>query len=202
MINERAVPVDLQEYVDAVYEILCASADADDAASTLTDFFAELVDAGVEFTADELDSDTVVNAYFDPENYAEGDDAIEVEILAGDDNWADDTTECMRVAREIVDALEHELTHVAQFDKKHNKRMRKNSTPAEYMSDPDEIDAFAVNIARELTRTQGSTAAAIAKLRAGNITLADSPNLYGYIKDADQASVKRILKRTFEYLIG
>lgn len=201
MINERAVPVDLQEYVDAVFEILCDSADAESAADELTDFFADIIDAGVEFTADDLDSDTVVNAYFDPENYSEGDDAIEVEILAGDD-WAENTAECMRIAREIVDALEHELTHVAQFDKKHVKRMRKNHTPAEYMSDPDEIDAFAVNIARELVRTQGSKQAALDKLRSGKISVSDSANLAGYVNDADAASVKRILKRTFEYLIG
>ena len=89
-----------------------------------------------------------VNAYYDPD-----DGTIEITLVF---NPSDTIIQWSKENRgpfvhELHDALKHELLH----SKQHSKRDVKHYAKGEYLSNPDEIEAYAMNIADQLVRKVG-----------------------------------------------
>lgn len=131
-----------------------------------------------------------VNAFYDPENDSNYDTPIEVIIFHNFDKsiiW--DRKHISDLLIQIFDAIIHEYKHQLQSVKKDHKIYWKHSSVIkEYLSDPDEIDAYALSIAVELCRSIGKyralhymqhlTAMSQYRIEANLI----SPNLYAYVK--------------------
>jgi len=102
-----------------------------------------------------------VNGYYDPESDHHNECPIELIIIHNFPThieWYPDHTRDFLI--QIFDTVVHELRHQRQARK---RKLRLHSMPGpeneEYLSDPDEIDAYSISIAIELTRTLGKTRA-------------------------------------------
>lgn len=108
----------------------------------------------------------------------------------------------------LADTLAHELIHMKQsrarnhlnFDSK-IKDDRTQFNNAEYLSEPDEIDAFAYGIATDLKALSNP----IKRLSdPKSITMNDSANLWVYIntfsKDLNSVTLKKLYKKIYKYL--
>lgn len=137
-----------------------------------------------------LPEEFYVNAYYDPIDDHNGDTAIEVIAYHNFDSdvvW--DRAHITSLFVQIFDAIIHELKHQRQSRKRHYEPVWPEATSThEYLSEPDEIDAYSLSIAIELCRSLGKNRA----LRyMGKITSLSrlkfqdhyvSPNLYFYFK--------------------
>lgn len=99
-----------------------------------------------------------VNAYYDPEDDKEGDISIEVNIhhnFNADTIW--DKKHVTELLIQIFDATVHEFKHQRQSVKrKYVTYSDHDQEPYRaYLADPDEVDAYALSIAVELTRSLG-----------------------------------------------
>jgi hypothetical protein len=101
-----------------------------------------------------------VNAYYDCEDDAEGDSCIEVIIYHNFNKtvvW--DQKHITDLLIQIFDAIVHEFKHQRQARQRNYKtywtRHDGNRHYHLYLTDPDEIDAYAFSIAIELCRTLG-----------------------------------------------
>ena len=131
-----------------------------------------------------------VNAYYDCENDRNYDVAIEVIIYHNFKKKIDwDRYHTTELLIQIFDAVVHEYKHRRQsIKRKHKSYWFTSSVVEEYLSDPDEIDAYAFSIAVELCRTVGkyrslkymSKLTALSRLKIKDRYV--SPNLHGYIK--------------------
>ena len=163
--------------------------------------------------------DMNMNAYYDPEADEQEDDApfgIDL-VFSEKDKTVDFSDEGIQtIITRIDDVLQHEIIH----QKQHQARdwldgqqgyVSNKGREIEYMSRPDEIEAYAKNIADELTRHAGSKKGAIdllknatntAKLK--NMEQFISPNLFAYFAlfgfDTSHPVIKRLLKKSVEYL--
>ena len=133
-----------------------------------------------------------VNAFYDPEDDKEGDIAIELIIHHNFDKviiWQ--LNEVSDLLREIFDAVVHEFKHQRQSRKRKFHSYWDHTNPATdymaYLSDPDEVDAYAISIAIELCRNVGkyrairymSKLSSLSKLKFRDRYV--SPNLSAYI---------------------
>ena len=131
-----------------------------------------------------------VNAYYDSINDQNYDVAIEVIIYHNFDKTVDwDRYHVTDLLIQIFDAVIHEHKHRKQSIKRNYKTYwATSSVVEEYLSDPDEIDAYALSIAVELCRSLGkyrslkymSKLSALSRLKIKDRYV--SPNLYGYLK--------------------
>lgn len=154
-----------------------------------------------------------ISGYYDDE---EG-ERINVDIgfeRGGSITW--DNTNRKKFLRDIQDTIRHELIHKGQ----HSMRPDYMSGPdsgkdirnprTEYLSRPEEVEAFAVNIADQLIRAKRSKKGALDLLRTvrntaqmrdkvGNLL---SPELSGYLQDiGDNPKVmNRLYKKIFQYV--
>lgn len=99
-----------------------------------------------------------VNAYYDPEDDKDGDIPIEVIIhhnFNADTLW--DKKHVTELLIQVFDATVHEFKHQRQSVKrKYATYSAHNQEPySAYLADPDEVDAYAISIAIELTRSLG-----------------------------------------------
>lgn len=149
-----------------------------------------------------------VNAYYDPEHDLNKDTAIEVIIYHNFDtltNW--DCSHVTDLLIQIFDAVVHEYKHRQQSSKRRHKTYW---THSEYLSDPDEIDAYALSIAIELCRTVGKYRALnyMSKLsKLSRLKIRDrlvSPNLYAYFKvykTVTHPCLNRLAKKIYKRLL-
>ena len=115
----------------------------------------------------------------------------------------------------ILDMMKHEMIHQKQarardFEQYTQGKDSRNQN-YEYMSRPDEIEAYAMNIADELVR-KTDKASAIALLRMANKTAQFkdemgnflSPDLFAYMGmwnfDSKHPVIKRLLKKIYQYI--
>jgi hypothetical protein len=117
------------------------------------------------------------------------------------------------IIRRIADSLAHEVIHMQQYRARDFLELN-IVTPDElsdeeetqlYLSDPDEINAYAHNIANELLE-HGDVATVKHKLNnLKDITLKDSLNLWAYVntfaKDTSHPVIKRLLKKVYQNLM-
>lgn len=115
-----------------------------------------------------------------------------------------------RVAKRIADCLVHELTHLHQARARHFLNVSAHTTGQEtdeeeaqqYLSEFDEIDAYAHNIAEELLDLEGAVDLHRCLEHPSDIRVDVSPNLWGYIntfkKDLNHPVIKRLLKKIYK----
>lgn len=127
-----------------------------------------------------------VNAYYDADNDCNNDTAIEVIIYHNfnkQTSW--DYSHITDLLVQVFDAIVHEYKHRRQSIKRNYKTYWLHS---EYLSDPDEIDAYSLSIAIELCRTLGKNRSILymhklsklSRLKINNKLV--SPNLFTYVK--------------------
>jgi hypothetical protein len=151
-----------------------------------------------------------VNAYYDCEDDEEGEICIEVIIYHNfDKNLVWDRKQITDLLKEIFDAVVHEFKHQRQALRRNYKiywiRHDGNHHYHLYLTDPDEIDAYAFSIAIELCRTLGKfralrympkiTKLARFKLHGQYV----SPNLNAYVShfDLDDPLLKTLIKKIY-----
>jgi hypothetical protein len=159
-----------------------------------------------------------IGAHYDPDKDEEGHLPIHIDLF-----FSNEDTNQLTWTRQgrkfflynLQDVMKHELLHMKQH-RQRDFHPGKNgydnrSMEYEYMSRPDEIEAYAMNIADELTRHVGNEGAfellrmakktAQFKTKIGHFL---SPNLLAYFAlfkyDASNPVIKRLLKKIYIYL--
>lgn len=141
-----------------------------------------------------------VNAYYDHD-----DDTVEISLIFNPSDtiiaWGKENREPF--VHELYDALKHELLHAKQA----KKRKTDYHARDEYLTNPDEVEAYAMNIADQLTRKVGVEEAlhllhnakksAQIKDNMGNLLSAD---LNAYVSGVDERTWRRLLKKIYQYL--
>jgi pyrimidine operon attenuation protein/uracil phosphoribosyltransferase len=151
-----------------------------------------------------------INAFYDPERDEQQKPSIEL-ILVTNPNDShlilDDNLWSLFVNR-LADSLAHELIHMYQARSRNflfveHRRHRTIALDENlvYLSDPDEIDAYAHNIATELREHQNP----LSKIcNPAAVSVNDSINLWAYIqafsKDIKNPVVKKLLKKVYKNL--
>lgn len=169
-------------------------------------------------------NDLNLNAYYDPDEDENDEKPFEIQVLFPKENpnvtmnrqgWHE-------FAVKVIDFLEHEMIHQAQYRSrefrpgrqyrsKHQDPITKRSQ--EYLGNPDEIEAYAFNLSRELLRKTNNdyertlgllrnfSKTAMTKDQAGRLL---SPNLFGYFSDfgfdTTHPVLKSLMKKTYQFV--
>lgn len=109
---------------------------------------------------------------------------------------------------QIYDAVVHELRHQHQFQSRDYEHYSPDTEGyAEYLADPDELDAYAFSIAIELLRNMSKQRAqrcmtrltALARLRQGGVLV--SASLHSYMNHfKHDPMLKRLAKKVYKHL--
>lgn len=149
-----------------------------------------------------------VNAYYDATDDFNRETAIEVVIYHNFDRtiiW--DRIHITDLLIQVFDAVVHECRHRRQSRKRHYEVFWNESNNTHlYLSDPDEIDAYAVSIAIELCRVLGKIRAlrymqrftSLSRLKIRNHFV--SPSLFVYVKtfdNLDDLVLKTLAKKVY-----
>jgi hypothetical protein len=159
-----------------------------------------------------------IGAHYDPESDEEGDDAIFINILFSEDGpaeftWGKESKKYFLY--KLKDTLKHEVLHMTQY---RNRDFHPGSEGSdnrdlnyEYMSRPDEIEAYAMNIGDEFIRNVGKDGA-IDLLRMAKKTAQFknelgqflSPDLLAYFAlfnfDSNNPVIKKLIKKIYQYI--
>lgn len=151
-----------------------------------------------------------INAFYDLDADKHNECSIEVIVYHNIDT--DVFFEHSQVGQFIVqlyDAVVHELRHQEQARKRKyhpNPYIVNVDSNASYLSDPDEIDAYALSIAIELIRNLGRSRSIQYLHRASRLAnirpkgLYASPTLFVYFKDVGNTNhpvVRKLIKKVF-----
>lgn len=149
-----------------------------------------------------------VNAYYDPEDDQNRESPIEVIVYHNFDKtviW--DHKHVTNLLVQVFDATVHEFKHQRQSRKRqYEVYWEDTGATKDYLSDPDEIDAYSLSIAIELCRTLGKHRAlrymnrftSLSRLKIQDAYV--SPNLYFYNKhfgSLDHPVVKQLAKKIY-----
>jgi len=151
-----------------------------------------------------------VMAYYDAEDDSMGETPIEVNIhynFQTEEKFQ--TNQITDFLIQIYDAVVHEYRHQYQSVQRDYEvySCHEHDPYKEYLGDPDEVDAYAVNIAIELIRTIGhqralrnlSRISLLSKLRYGPFYC--SANLNAYISHYGQDElIRRLAKKVYKHL--
>jgi hypothetical protein len=169
-------------------------------------------------------NDININAYYDPDEDEAEDKPFEIMVVFPKDNpnVTMDKEGWREFATKVIDFLEHEMIHQAQYRSRdfrsgrqyrsrHKDPITKESQ--EYLGNPDEIEAYAYNLSRELIRKTNNdydrtmrllknfSQTAMTKDQAGRLL---SPNLFGYFKDfgfdTTHPVLKTLMKKTYQFV--
>ena len=165
-----------------------------------------------------------VNAYYDPDEDEAEEKPFEVMVVFPKDNpnIKMDKQGWREFATKVIDFLEHEMIHQAQYRSRDFRPGRqyhsKHQDPTikrsqEYLGNPDEIEAYAYNLSRELLRKTNNdydrtlgllknfSQTAMTKDQAGRLL---SPDLFAYFKDFDfnttHPILKTLMKKTYQFV--
>lgn len=150
-----------------------------------------------------------VNAYYDPHDDKEGDVSIEVNIHHNfHANIVWDKKHVTELLTQVFDAVVHEFKHQRQSVKrKYVTYSNHDQEPYHaYLADPDEVDAYAISIAIELTRSLGkyramrylSKFSGLCKLKFNGKYV--SPSLsayYGQFGSVNNGLMKKLSKKVY-----
>jgi predicted dehydrogenase len=171
-------------------------------------------------TTSKIDSGEMnISAHYDPDIDEEGGLPIHIDLMFS--NKDDENVEWTKQGRKfflykLQDTMKHELLHMTQhrersFHPGRDGYVNDKGIEYEYMSRPDEIEAYAMNIADELTRHVGKDGA-VELLRMAKKTAQFktelghflSPDLMAYFAlfkwDASNPVIKKLLKKVYIYL--
>ena len=151
-----------------------------------------------------------LNAFYDPERDERQKPSIELILVTNpnDKHLILDNELWELFVNRLADSLAHELIHMYQARARNflyvEHQARRNIQIDDnlvYLSDPDEIDAYAYNIATELREHQNP----LSKLRnPAAVSVNDSINLWAYLqafsKDLKNPVVKKLLKKVYKNL--
>ena len=185
----------------------------DDFISLLGEFIASRfrVDVVAAHSSDVEMDDININAYYDPDLDERKKVSIELVLITNPNttHLMLDYVAWVNLCVLVADCLAHELIHMRQsraraFEDvaiKHATAFNEHRDAQEYLGDPDEIDAYAYNIAQEL-QTLKNPLSKLANLK--EIGIKDSINLFAYVQTFDQDSkhpvIKRLLKKIYKNL--
>ena len=155
-------------------------------------------------------NDVGINGYYDADDDEQCKIAIEVVLVTNPNSKfiLFDQEKYTTFAVNLADVLIHELLHMRQYRARDfipidfcpNKYVDLDEELL-YLSNPDEIDAYAYNIADEL-RVHPNPIKKLSNLK--EITLQDSINLWAYLNafsyDISSPPLKRLLKKVYKYL--
>ena len=151
-----------------------------------------------------------INAFYDLD--ADKNNECSIEVIIYHDIDTDMFFEHSQVGQFLVqlyDAVVHELHHQEQARKRKyhiNPYIVDLDSDTSYLSDPDEIDAYALSIAIELIRNLGRTRSIQYLHRASRLAnvrpkgLYASPNLFFYFKTfrtVDNSVIRKLIKKVF-----
>lgn len=174
-----------------------------------------------EVTLDYVDQvdpgDMNLNATYDPWDDEDEMDPYRIELLFNPKDkesikFSSDTLN--EIKHRLIDALEHEIIHSLQYQKRDFKMQRgyrSKDREQEYLGNQDEIEAFAKNISSELLRHADKEQATNMLRSVKNTTeLRDklgnllSPNLVGYLRawnfNTRHPVIKKLLKKVYNYI--
>jgi hypothetical protein len=151
-----------------------------------------------------------INAYYDQDLDERRKRSIELVIVTNpaDTHYILDRDEVRSLIVKVADSLAHELIHMRQARARHfidvdlpKRQFRKYDEAIQYLADPNEIDAYAYNIATELRDHPNP----ISKLSSvGSIQISDSVNLWAYWNtfraDANNPVLKKLFKKIYKNL--
>lgn len=151
-----------------------------------------------------------LNAFYDPDRDEKNKSSIELVLVTNpnDTHLILDLSMWSLFINRLADTLAHELIHMRQarcrqfIDIEHRIRHRVElDDDLIYLSDPDEIDAYAHNIATELSEHKNPIS--ILK-NPSRITIDHSVNLWAYIaafsNNTDNPVIKKLLKKIYKQL--
>ena len=160
-----------------------------------------------------------ISAHYDPDLDEEGDTAVFITLVFSQEGptsftWTANSKKYF--LNKLKDALKHELLHMKQFRDRGfhpgtDGYVSDKGMEREYMSRPDEIEAYAMNIADEFVRKVGKDGAVdllrMAKKTAQFKNKLDqflSPDLLAYFAlfnwDTNHTVVKRLIKKIYQYI--
>lgn len=151
-----------------------------------------------------------INAFYDPERDEFGKPSIEIVLVTNpnDSHLILDQPLWSLFLNRLADSLAHELIHMRQsrardfiYVESQAYREMEIDENLSYLSDLDEIDAYAFNIATELREH----ADPLSKLvNPAAVSVNDSINLWAYMqafsKDMKTPPIKRLLKKVYKHL--
>ena len=170
-------------------------------------------------TPDLKEGELSISAHYEPDFDEEGDIAIFIKILFSEEGpasftWSDNSKKYF--LNKLKDALKHEVLHMKQhrdrnFHPGADGYISDEGTELEYMSRPDEIEAYAMNIGDEFIRKVGKDGAVdllrMAKKTAqfkNKVGQFLSPDLLAYFAlfnfDSNHPVVKRLLKKIYQHI--
>ncbi len=160
--------------------------------------------------------DMNANAAYEQDDDEEGEIPFEIELIFSNKEDRMTINNPDPLITRILDMMKHEMIHQSQARKRdfedHTSGSDTRDTNYEYMSRPDEIEAYAMNIADELVRKAGDKKTALKLLtmakktaqfkdEMGNLL---SPDLFAYMAMWDFNSkhpvMKRLLKRIYQFI--
>ena len=148
-----------------------------------------------------------VNGYYDPEDDKEGDCPIELIVTHNFNfNEAWYPIHATLLLTQIFDTVVHELRHQRQHrTRKFEFSFIRGTELEEYLSDPDEIDAYSISIATELVRNLGKDRAiryltnpnSLSRLKLHGKFVSPCLGMYiGTFPNSSQ-TVKRLIKKVY-----
>ena len=170
-------------------------------------------------TPDLKEGELSISAHYEPDFDEEGDIAIFIKILFSKEGpasftWSKNSKKYF--LNKLKDALKHEVLHMKQhrdrnFHPGADGYISDKGTELEYMSRPDEIEAYAMNIGDEFIRKVGKDGAVdllrMAKKTAqfkNKVGQFLSPDLLAYFAlfnfDSNHPVVKRLLKKIYQHI--
>jgi hypothetical protein len=160
-------------------------------------------------------NDIDLNGYYDGGLDEAGDTPIEIYLITNpmQDIVLLDSDQFDIIARRIADTLSHEVIHMKQYRARdflevetleYNEFEDEEEENRWYLSSPDEINAYAYNIANELM-DRNSYSQVIEKLnKVKEISIDDSVNLWAYVqafsKDVNHPVLKKLIKKVYKSL--
>ena len=170
-------------------------------------------------TPDLKEGELSISAHYEPDFDEEGDIAIFIKILFSEEGpasftWSKNSKKYF--LNKLKDALKHEVLHMKQhrdrnFHPGSDGYISDKGTELEYMSRPDEIEAYAMNIGDEFIRKVGKDGAVdllrMAKKTAqfkNKVGQFLSPDLLAYFAlfnwDPNHSVIKRLLKKIYQHI--
>ena len=175
-------------------------------------------------TPDLAEGELSISAHYEPDLDEEGDTAIFIKLLFSEEGpasftWGENSKKYF--LNKLKDALKHEVLHMKQFRDRGfhpgsdgyegTDSDEENAQEKEYMSRPDEIEAYAMNIGDEFIRKVGKDGAVdllrMAKKTAqfkNKVGQFLSPDLLAYFAlfnfDSDNPVIKRLLKKIYQHI--
>ena len=174
------------------------------------------VDVGWKKSSKLDDTHIVFNGFFDPEEAASGDTAIELEVVGSTKNktlaMSDEGYDLF--AKNLAGTYTHEMVHFEQYRRRgftKAKELTRYKSPIakvqkaqNYLGNKDEVEAFAFNIAEQLRRNVSHKEALDILRKPTKNIMKTSVDLFAYAAafgfDFTHPILKRLLKKTVGFL--